>query len=184
MSKPIPNYANYIYDICTDTVLRVSDSKVMPKYPRKDSDTTYYKLKNDDGIWKQVGSRTVKALTSEIKAPEGFNQVPKYPELYISREGKVWSSPTATYPLGCFLSIYYPKGNKYPTCSPNLYGKLAIHQLLALTYIDEFYLESGLCVMHLDDDKHNFNLLNLKIGTYSENNKAAYDSGANPGNGK
>ena len=40
-----------------------------------------------------------------------------------------------------------------------------------------------LCCMHLDDNKHNNDLDNLKVGTYSENNKAAYSTVANLGNG-
>jgi hypothetical protein len=59
-----------------------------------------------------------------------------------------------------------------------------IQKLMAITFLDPDYSNKGLCVMHKDDDKTNNVLTNLKIGTYSENNKSAYDNGLNNGNRK
>jgi len=58
-----------------------------------------------------------------------------------------------------------------------------VHQLMAVTYLNPTYIEDGLVCMHLDNNKGNNALHNLRVGTYSENNKQAYADGINPGNG-
>ena len=59
----------------------------------------------------------------------------------------------------------------------------SIHSLIAITFLDENYIGKGLCCLHLDNNKNNHQLSNIKIGTYSENNKQAYTDGVNEGNG-
>ena len=45
---------------------------------------------------------------------------------------------------------------------------------MGIPFIDENYVEKGLCCMYLDNNKQRPALFNLKIGTYSENTQAAY----------
>lgn len=143
----------------------------------------YAKLKNDLGIWKSIGISKLIALCYPPKPPEGFVLVPGYIKTYISKCGKTWIGPGETTPLGTLTCPRYYE-NDYPqVCverDPKRGGTRYVHILLALVYLDKDYLDKGLCVMHLDDDKNNFNLTNLKVATYSENNKAAYDTGVNP----
>jgi hypothetical protein len=47
----------------------------------------------------------------------------------------------------------------------------------------ENYPDHGLCCLHLNNDKQDNRLINLAVGTYSQNNKQAYADGLNPGNG-
>lgn len=175
----IPNFSSYFLNE-KDEVVRKSDGKIMPLYLRGGKETQkFFKLKNDTGAFVCVSPNKIKALARGVKPPEGYFQVPKYSNVYVSKEGSVWSGPTVVFPLGKFLSVNCTD-NKYPKVKTTEYGNLAVHQLLALTFLDQDYLDKGLCVMHLDDNKQNYSLLNLKVGTYSENNKAAYETGTNP----
>ncbi len=80
----------------------------------------------------------------------------------------------------------FSKNNrKYPTISCNFKGKeitIGVHQLLAITFLDKDYLDKKLVAMHIDNNKNNNILSNIKVGTYSENNKQAYDDRLNHGN--
>lgn len=164
-------------------VVRRKDGKVMPAYARSPSRTTF-RLKNASGVWKEPSYSRVLAEAGFNKPPEGYVEVKKYPGIFISKNGSVWSCPSKSKPQGIYLSTFIPKGSsQYPTVTTGKYGTLTIHMLLGLAFLDPLYIEKGLCVMHLDDNKLNFSITNLKIATYSENNKAAYETGANPGRG-
>lgn len=173
----IPEYSNYYLTEDHRVCKKVNNKEVT----RQAKGNGTFKLKNDQGEWKTVFLTRILASVFPPKPPEGFKQVPGYESLFINLLGQVWSSPTVNTPLGKILTPVTSCG--YPRVSTGEYGTVAIHQLLALTYIDSKYIDKGLCVMHLDDDKLNYELSNLKVGTYSENIKAAYDSGLNPGNG-
>lgn len=174
----IPNFSLYFLNEY-DEVVRKSDGKIMPLYLRGGRESQrFFKLKNDTGSFTQISNNTLFALAKGVSPPEGYDQVPKYPKLYVSKEGKVWSSPTPKFPLGNYLMLV--TSSRYPQVRCGAYGTLEVHMLLALTYLDSKYLDKGLCVMHIDDDKSNFSLSNLKVASYSENNKAAYDTGVNP----
>lgn len=179
MNKQIPGFSNYALTE-NNEVIRISDSKIMPIYVASDKGTKFLKLKNDEGIFKRVGYNSLITKCLGVTPPQGFFQVPGFEYLWCTKSAEFWSAPNHTFPAGKYLTIYYPKNGWYPVVSTREKGQVSVHQLLALTFLDKEYLEKGLCVMHLDDNKHNFNLSNFKIGTYSENNKAAYDTGVNP----
>jgi hypothetical protein len=174
----IENFSIY-YVNTKNEIIRKSDGHIMPIYYRGNSkNQQFVKLKDDTGCWRQISYRKIISVALPPSVPKGFSPVPKYPGLFISTQGIVWSVPSIAHPLGKYLKVYC--GKRYAQVACHAYGTLEIHKLLALTFLDSEYLEKGLCVMHLDDDKSNYSLTNLKIGTYSENNKAAYDTGANP----
>lgn len=174
----IPGFTNYSFCINTKTVKNIPRNKLVTVSSSKKSGT-YVKIKSDAGAWKSISINTLESLCFPPEPPIGYVEVDKYPGVFINEFGQVWLAPTKSSPLGKYGTVYFPKDSKhYPSVSTK-YGTLAIHQLLALAFLDSNYSEKGLCVMHLDDDKHNFKLSNLKVGTYSENNKAAYDSGVN-----
>lgn len=180
----IPEYSEYKLLECSDGIYKIikikTGKEVTITNPKKGN--PYAKLKNDLGSWKSVGLHKIIALCNPPKVPEGFVLVPGYSKTFINKQGDVWISPGETNPLGTFSS---PSINTtdYPIVSTECVGtkhSRYVHILLALTYLDPSYLDKGLCVMHLDDNKSNFDLSNLKVATYSENNKAAYDTGVNP----
>lgn len=176
----IPNFSDYILTPEME-ILRKKDNKVMPIY-EDSAGNKFLKLKTDSGKFVKRVKDAIIALALPVKEPEGFIEVPSYKDLFVSMDGKVWSAPTHKFPLGTYLKINNGP-NRYSSVNTSRYGCVEVHKLLALTFLDKDYLHKGLCVMHLDDNKHNFSLNNLKIGTYSENIKAAYANGLNPGNG-
>lgn len=176
----IPGFSSYSLEK-DGRVFNNKTKKFITKSHRAKTKFAFFKLKNDEGVWKQVSEQKLQALVYPPNPPDTFTKVPLYERTYISPEGEVWSGPTKVFPIGGMLSIQL-REDGYPSVHTEK-GLIAVHQLLALTYLDNLYLSKGLCVMHLDDDKNNYCLSNLKIGTYSENNKAAYETGANPGNG-
>lgn len=176
----IPNFSNYILTSSME-VVRKKDNKVMPIYEGA-AGNKFLKLKTDSGSFVKRALSSVIALAIPVCAPATFVEVPGYKGIFISKEGSAWSGPTHKYPLGVYLKVFKPK-NGYTSISTSAHGRVELHKLLALTFLDSQYIDKGLCVMHLDDNKHNSSLDNLEIGTYSENIKAAYDNGLNPGNG-
>lgn len=93
---------------------------------------------------------------------------------YITPTGKVYKDYGNNF--------YYPKTNfinkatGYVCCGitfPDGNKQRRIHVLLAKAYIPN--PNNYPVVMHLDNDKTNYNLNNLKWGTVSQNTKAAFD---------
>ena len=171
----IPNYSGY--DLTEGVITNLKSNKIVTISGGRNS--RYLKLKDDSGVWKSVSLANITALCYPPSVPEGFVPVPFFPGVFISKQAEVWHSPTKYYPLGYF-SNYTVEEGKYPRV-PVGGRPVEVHQLLARAFLMHNYIEEGLCVMHIDDDKTNLNLSNLVIGTYSENNKAAYDTGANLG---
>jgi len=176
----IPNYSTYEY--VDNKIINTKTGKEVTLSTTSKSTSPYCKLKNDSGVWNSVSLSKIHSLCYPPKAPEGFKLVPGYERTFISRDGIVWLGPQYTNVLGTYASITTSEGS-YPQCRTEKDARY-IHILLALTFLDKDYLEKGLCVMHLDDDKTNYKLSNLKVSTYSENNKAAYDTGVNPSKNK
>ena len=58
---------------------------------------------------------------------------------------------------------------------------VAVHRLVALTFIDKHYSNIPLIVNHKDGNKHNNKVSNLEWCTYSQNSQHACDNGLNPG---
>lgn len=180
----IPEYSEYDL-IKVDGLFKIiktsSGKEISITSPKKGKE--YVKLKNDLGLWKSVSLSKIIALCYPPAPPEGFTLVPGYTKTFVSKNGETWIGPGETTPLGTLSRPRYYE-NDYPqVCverETKNNGSRYVHILLALAYLDKDYLDKGLCVMHLDDNKANFCLSNLKIGTYSENNKAAYDTGVNP----
>lgn len=144
------------------------------------------KLKHDSLVWKNVKVSYLKALCGVgiLPVPETARIIPhtegKY---YIDTEGNVYSFNLIK--TGKKLKPYTPEG-KYPVVKVSYKGKnrkVEVHQLMCVTFIMEDYVEKGLVCMHLDDNKQNYKLSNLQVGTYSQNNKDAYTRGLNKGNG-
>jgi len=184
MKIEIKGYSGYYYDNEKNEVTNPKFKIVKIQYP-KGSSCGRCKIKNDSGQWNTVQLSTIKFLTgNDILSIEGYSEIPftngKY---FISEEGKIISF--ALNRCGEEVFPYFYEG-KYPVVPINykgIYRKVELHQLLCVTFYDKDYVEKGLVCMHLDNDKKNYKLSNLKIGTYSENNKQAYTDEINKGNG-
>ena len=174
----IPNFSNY--ELLDDgTIINISTKEALKEHIRSGRKQCTVKMKNDNGIWVRITKRKIKYLINGLNIPSDFKEIPYHKSYFINKNGEIIS--TTSYSLGNKLKIIYPK-NKYAIV--NVDGKnIEVHKLLALTFIDKDYLKKGLCVLHLDNNKHNHSLSNLKVGTYSENIKQAYADGLNKGNG-
>ena len=177
MLLEIKGYANY--RICDESY------KIFNTIKNKEievTDNKYCKMKSDDLKWNSITISTVKGLANIKINIIGYSIVPETDEkYYINENGSVISF--AKVKCGEILKISYPNDNKhYPTVSV-LNKCIGVHVLLAKTFIDHDYIENGLVCMHLDNNKNNHTLSNIKLGTYSENNKQAYEDGINLGNG-
>lgn len=172
----IPEYTNYLWS--GTAIINSKTGKTVTWSTRSKTQHPYAKLKHDSGVWRQVSKQKILSLVYGVEVPKDFYLVPSYTRTFVHRDGRVWLAPTFIAPLGTYASTYI-SSRGYVACQTET-GPISVHQLLALTFLDKDYLTKGLCVMHLDDDKTNFKLSNLKVSTYSENNKAAYDTGVNP----
>ncbi len=139
-----------------------------------------YNLKDDNGKWRGVSISRINKLTGRIlKLPKDAKKIPGYNEYFIDKKGNIYSFSDAS-PEGKILKHNIGTSG-YPRVSVG--GKQRdVHTLLAKTFIMEDYIERGLCCMHKDNNKLNFILTNICIGTYSQNNKQAYDDNINQGN--
>lgn len=174
----VKGFPGYTYN---NGILYNRYNKIVKMMCRKDGYKTY-KVKNNTGKWVQLNLSKLKSLVGEVlKMPDDAKKIPGYNDYYIDKRGTVYS-----------FSIQRPDGiimkqsigsNGYPKINLGARKSKEIHQLLAITFIVEDYIERGLCVLHRDDNKLNCVLTNLCVGTYSQNNKDAYKSKLNPGNG-
>lgn len=172
----IEGYSNYYIDDKGNVINKRSNKKVSETVVGTNS--RKLKLKDDSGLWKSVSKTKVLSLSREVSPPKGFFKVPGFMYLWVNELGEVWSAPNRNFPLGSILA--QSKTSKGYLRVTTIEGEIGVHQLIAFTFFDPEYLKRGLCVLHLDDDKTNNNKNNLKVGTYSENNKAAYLTGVNP----
>lgn len=95
---------------------------------------------------------------------ETFTAIPGFPNYYLSLAGKVYSSFR-----GRVIKTEIDRDG-YPIQAMQVGGKQCqrrIHRLMLLTFVGP--CPNGLEVLHIDDDKTNNDLSNLKYGTRSEN---------------
>lgn len=97
-----------------------------------------------------------------------------------SNEREVKNSNNSTRLIKSKILKPYTKEGRYKTVNlsiNDLKKTQPIHRLVVEAFIKK--IKKGLVVNHIDGDKHNNNLSNLEITTYSENNKHAHKLGLN-----
>lgn len=97
--------------------------------------------------------------------------IPGYPGYSIDTEGIVYGR--RDQPIGA-----WPDPRGYPTLYLNVDGtrrQVRVHQLMALAFLGP--RPEGLEIRHLDDNKLNNRLSNLRYGTHSENALDMYRNG-------
>lgn len=140
-----------------------------------------YKLKHISGKWERVSLVRIKAIVGDtLLLPLDAKQIDNTP-YYIDRKGNVYSFSSAN-PAGVKLKHHIDTKGYPAVCLKALNTTKTIHQLLLETFVDRDYVKKGLCCLHKDNDKTNYDMSNLSIGTYSKNNKDAYKDGLNTGN--
>ena len=141
-----------------------------------------YRVVNDVGVRTSVSKESLnRQLLPPLVMGTGAKSIPGEEYYFISPKGVVYSFNPALYPNGTILTT--STGSKGYLRVRVADRTRDVHTLVAVTFLDKDYVAKGLCCMHLDNDKTNPELTNLKLGTYSENNKAAYADGLNLGNG-
>jgi hypothetical protein len=97
--------------------------------------------------------------------------IPHFKGYFITTLGEVWSSPKkGSSKKGMWLKPFKNKQNNYLTVALRWKGKTFkkyIHQLVLETYVGK--CPKGMECRHLDGNRINNNLGNLKWGTHSEN---------------
>jgi len=164
------NYSDKkVIDLVTKTNMKLHSRK---------TGSTYYKLKNNKGVWGQITPQKLNSLCGIFTPmPKESKLIPGFSNAWINKEGEVYVISVQN-PDGYVLA-HRVGNNGYPVV--RLESKpVEVHKLLCKTFIMEDYIEKGLVCMHADDIKTNIDLSNLSVGTYSQNNLDAYASGANP----
>ncbi|CAH9014888.1 putative HNH endonuclease [Vibrio phage 277E43-1] len=185
MKNNIKRFPNYHWDGVN--VWNIRKNRTVKQTYSRNSTYKFVKMKSFEGKWDSVELNTVEYLSGRWDVPSDYCVIP-YTEgrAFINKEGRIYSTASVKY--GVPLKPYHNDldTSKYPKVTLHYKGKrrsMNIHQLMCVTFYDTNYVEKGLCCLHKDNDKSNYHLDNLKLGTYSENNKQAYDDGINPGNG-
>ena len=122
-----------------------------------------------------VPASILRQLASPIVMDIGSKEIPGIDNYFVSPLGAVYSFDPGMYPNGLLLS-------QHVGSTGYLQVKVAdktrrVHSLVAITFLDKDYIAKGLVAMHLDNNKQNPLLSNIKIGTYSENINAAHADG-------
>ena len=158
----IPGFNDYEY----------IDEKIINKKKKeitisKTGNGIYCKMKNDEGKWKAIAYSKIKALVGEkLIMTIDAQPIPGTNDTYfVNKQGIIYSFSNS-YPNGKILKPNIGKSG-YPGVT--IRGKRReVHTLVVKTFIMEDYVERGLCCLHSDDDKSNFKLSNLSVGTYSK----------------
>lgn len=179
MNLKIKDYSNYeltenneIINLTTKKII----TKSIDKYGRE-----YVKLKNDNGKWVSTSFEAIVKRTKIIKIPDGFVQIPWAKDYYINTDGVILSCHIIKNGQPLKVKPRTVESRKYPMVNLGKDNYCFMHILMARVFLGlpENHGELKLVVMHLDNNKNNYKLSNLKIGTYSENNKQAYEDGIN-----
>ncbi len=142
------------------------------------------KLINYDGARKTLTINKIKSLSGYgLKLPPDAVRVINSKSDYIDRNGNVYGF-NHNHPSG-IKKKHLIDTNGYPAACVIVNGKskqMNIHRLLLDAFVYPGYVDDGLCCLHKDNNKLNYSLDNLEVGTYSQNNKDAYRDGLNSGN--
>ncbi len=181
----IPGFSSYSYEnsVVTKTHTVKKNNEIKRKEITKQKGDVF-KLKGDDGKWRRVTLANIQVLCGEeLKLPEYAKKIPFTEHYYADIEGNIYSYSQKN-PAGLILSTTVNKSG-YPRVKINYKGQIRpveVHQLMAVTFFCENYVELGFDCMHRDNNKSDCSLMNLKLGTRGCNNKHAYETGVNKGN--
>lgn len=170
------------YEFIDGVPFDTQNNKMMEKVNSKGRH--FYNLYDDSNIRKQVSSIKIsREFSLGIEIPKEAVPIKGYEDYFICRDGRVFSAGKKSSSDRLLKHVVSGKG--YPSVGLYKEGrpkKVDIHVLLIKTFVMHDYIEKGLCCLHADDNKMNYSLDNLSVGTYSQNNKDAYTRGLNNGN--
>jgi len=119
-----------------------------------------------------------------LELPTGAKSIPYTDNTYFTDKTGTIYSFSRSYPNGKILKPSVGSSG-YPSVNIVFKGRrrfITVHQLICRTFISVNYIEEGYCCLHADDNKLNYSLSNLSVGTYSQNNRDAYTRNLNTGN--
>lgn len=106
------------------------------------------------------------------------DNIPGYPGYHVTKDGKVYSKKKRGS-ISTWVEKHcrkvYTGYLKVGLTANGISTSFSVHRLVAMVYIPN--PNNYPIVMHLDDNKTNNKVENLQWGTYSMNNKEAYDRG-------
>lgn len=105
-----------------------------------------------------------------------WRPIPGFPRYWVSDDGKVWSAYKAERGKGGIKATVLNFG--YPVVTLDMGGKhyaRRVHALVLLAFVGP--RPEGMDIRHLDGDRTNANLSNLRYGTRSENVRDAIKHG-------
>jgi len=134
-----------------------------------------FKAKNHKGKWVHLSLARFKVMCGKkLKLPVDAKLITGCEHSYLDKKGTVYTF-SKTYPQGKILTVCAKPG-RYPHVQVE--GKTReIHNMMVSTFILPGYAKKGLVCLHTDNNKLNYALSNLSVGTYSRNNKDAYNDG-------
>ena len=172
MKKEIIGFSKYYY--LNEKIFKKEDSTEIYMLKNRKA----FLMKNDENKYKQLGINKLKYLTGEqLEYPNDAKKIYGFEDYIIDKNGNIYSYSNKNK-YGKILKTSIGTSG-YPSVSLLKNGiiyKRDVHLLVANTFILNNYTKHGLCCMHNDDNKLNYKLSNLRVGTYSKNNKDAYKS--------
>lgn len=175
--KPIENYNRYLlseYGEVWDTVkLKFLKYCFLNDKPR-------VRLTNNNGETNNVSVPSLlrcyfpdsMLLVSYPEDVENFMDIPNYPDYMVSKDGRVWNKKS-----GKFKTVHQLQNGYLAATLTNetFKNNVLLHRILATTFLPN--PDNLPVVQHLDDDKLNNNLDNLKWSTQKENMQTASKNG-------
>lgn len=177
----IEGFADYF--LAGDTIIRVSTGKeIEPKFKNRNNEP-FYRLYDNQHSRKQLTIEKIRSLAGlKLKLPSDAKEIRgsegKY---FIDRKGTVYSFAIKN-PEGVSLNPLVLRG-KYPEVKVkycDVRRMVGVHVLLCDTFLMSGYAAKGLVCMHADNNKHNYSLDNLSIGTHQQNLQDAHTDGLHP----
>jgi hypothetical protein len=105
---------------------------------------------------------------------ETFKNIPKWEGIYqVSNAGRVKSLPRKWSPRESILSpaVSHDGYLKVDLKANGKREQVEINRLVALSFLDRNYVTKGLVCDHIDRDRQNNNLSNLRVVTHRENSQ-------------
>lgn len=117
-------------------------------------------------------------VQGEIQDQETWKPIPGYPNYEASDLGRVRRTTDTSRYLSGYVLTSYVRNGRYPEvglCEGGHSTNIFVHQAVVLAFVGP--PPAGMEIRHLDGDKLNCRLDNLKYGTHKQNSEDRYRLG-------
>lgn len=105
----------------------------------------------------------------EHKTMKGFRMIARYPNYFVSGDGKVYNEATKKFVTTASNSRGYNRVSIRDQSGLSVYACCSIHRLVGVTWVpNSDYVEKPI-IDHIDGNRYNNNYTNLRWVTYREN---------------